>query len=363
LKLALIASLVSPIREPQRGGAQSFLADLATGLSRRGHAVDVFAGSGSEIDGVRVVDVGIEASTLHEFLYRAGSSPPVDQTPFVAAYARVFEAMSDQSYDVVHNHAFDAPAIRGAVGIESPVIHTLHLPPEDSVVDALRDASRAANPPVVATVSTAQADAWRRFVDVDVVLPVGVVTAQIPWSATPGVGAVFAGRFSPEKGAVDAIAIARRARMSIDLYGDAYDDGYAERDVHAAAGQPGVQVHPAVPRAMLWRVVACAAAVLCPANWDEPFGLVSAEAQACATPVVAFRRGGLQDIVLDGVTGFLVAPGDIDAAAAALGRVSELGRTDCRRHAEAHLDIEAVLDAHERVYRGILTSTLATAHG
>jgi Glycosyl transferases group 1 len=259
---------------------------------------------------------------------------------------------------VVHNHAFDAPAIRGAVGIAAPVIHTLHLPPESSVVAALRDASRAHHPPVIATVSTAQADAWRRFVGIDTILRGGVATTRIPWSAKQGAGAVFAGRFSPEKGAVDAIAIARRAGMSIDLYGDAYDDGYAEREVYATGGQSGVSIHPAVPRAMLWRVIAGAAAVLCPANWDEPFGLVAAEAQACATPVVAFRRGGLRDVLIDGVTGFLVAPGDIGAAAAALGRVSQLDRTGCRRHAEAHLDIEAVLDAHERAYHGILTSTL-----
>ncbi len=73
-----------------------------------------------------------------------------------------------------------------------------------------------------------------------------------------------------------------------------------------------------------------AAAVLCPVDWDEPFGLVAAEAQACGTPVVAYRRGGLQDIIVDGVTGFLVEPGDIDAAAAALGRVGEIDRTGCR---------------------------------
>jgi len=358
----MVASLVSPIREPQCGGAQSFVADLATGLMMRGHEVDVFAASRSEIDGARVVDVGVDASTLHEFLYRAGSSPPIDPAPFVAAYARVFDTLGERSYDVVHNHAFDAPAIRGAVGIAAPVIHTLHLPPEGSVVNALRDALRAHHPPVIATVSTGQADAWRRFVGIDTVLRAGVATERIPWSATQGAGAVFAGRFSPEKGAVDAIAIARRAGMPIDLYGDAYDDGYAEHEVYAAGGHSGVSVHPAVPRAMLWRIIAGAAAVLCPANWDEPFGLVAAEAQACATPVVASRRGGLPDIVVDGVTGFLVAPGDIDAAAAALGRVSQLDRTGCRRHAEAHLDIEAVLDAHERVYHGILTSTPATVH-
>ena len=108
--------------------------------------------------------------------------------------------------------------------------------------------------------------------------------------------------------------------MSIDLYGDAYDGGYTERAVDAMSDRSDVSVHPAVPRARLWRVIAGAAVVLCPANWDEPFGLVAAEAQACATPVIAYRRGGLQDIVVDGVTGFLVAPGDIEAAAAAFGR-------------------------------------------
>jgi UDP-glucose:tetrahydrobiopterin glucosyltransferase len=363
LRLAVIASLVSPIREPHCGGAQAFLADLATGLTARGHEVDVFAASGSAIDGVRVVDVGIDASTLHEFLYRAGSSPPIDPAPLAAAYARAFDAVGERSYDVVHNHAFDAPAIRYSVDVDSPVIHTLHLPPEDSVIQAVREASRAPKPPVIATVSTAQAQAWRRFVDVDMVLPVGVVTVQISWSATPGVGTVFAGRFSPEKGAVDAIAIARRAGMSIDLYGDAYDDGYAEREIYPAGGQSGVTVHRAVPRAMLWQVIAGAAAVLCPANWDEPFGLVAAEAQACGTPVVAYRCGGLQDIVLDGVTGYSVAPGNVDAATAALARVGELDRTGCRKYAETHFDIEAVLDAHERMYRGILRSSPATAYG
>jgi glycosyltransferase involved in cell wall biosynthesis len=363
LRLALLASLVSPIREPQCGGAQSFLADLASGMAARGHDVDVFAASGSEIDGVRVLDVGIDASALHEFLYRAGSSPPADQAPFLEAYSRVFEAIGEGSYDVVHNHAFDAPAIRCAVGVAAPVIHTLHLPPEDSVIHALRDASRARNRPIVATVSTAQAEAWRRFVDIDTVLPVGVSTSRIPWSATPGLGAVFAGRLSPEKGSVEAIAIAQRAGVTIDLYGDAYDDGYAEREVHAAGGRPGVSVHRATPRAELWRIMACAAAVLCPAKWEEPFGLVAAEAQACGTPVVAFRRGGLQDIVLDGVTGFLVEPGDIDAAAAALGRVGDLDRRACRSRAEAHLDIESALDAHEHLYRELIASNLAAAHG
>ena len=164
----------------------------------------------------RCVDLAASSSIAPAHPHR------LDPAPFVAAYARVFEALGERSYDVVHNHAFDAPAIRCAIGIAAPVV--AHAPPSTrEAPSSTRFATRRerTHPPVIATVSTAQAEAWRQFVEVDTVLRVGVATERIPWSATPGSGAVFAGRFSPEKGAVDAIAIARRAGLSIDLYGDA----------------------------------------------------------------------------------------------------------------------------------------------
>jgi len=99
--------------------------------------------------------------------------------------------------------------------------------------------------------------------------------------------------------------------------------------------------------------MARAAVVLYPARWDEPFGLAAAEAQACGTPVVAFRRGGLGEVILDGVTGFLVPPDDIRAAGEAVSKVAELSRAACREHAEGQLDLELSLDAHERLYRRV----------
>jgi glycosyltransferase involved in cell wall biosynthesis len=99
--------------------------------------------------------------------------------------------------------------------------------------------------------------------------------------------------------------------------------------------------------------MARAAVVLCPARWDEPFGLAAAEAQACGTPVVAFRRGGLSEVIMDGVTGFLVLPGDVRAAAEAVPKAAGIPRAACREHAEDHLDLELSLDAHERLYRQV----------
>ena len=233
------------------------------------------------------------------------------------------------------------------------MVHTLHLPPDAAVADALRHAARRDPAPTVAGVSAYQASAWRQVVPVDAILPPYVPTRSIRWSPAAGDGAVFAGRLSPEKGAAEAIEIAPAAGIRIDVYGDRYDADYARERIDPRRAEPGVVVHPGVARTTLWDAMAGAAVVLCPARWDEPFGMVAAEAQACGTPVVAFRRGALDEIIVDGVTGFLVAPDDIEAAADAVMRTTELSRSACRKHAERHLDLELSLDAHEQLYKRV----------
>ena len=78
--------------------------------------------------------------------------------------------------------------------------------------------------------------------------------------------------------------------------------------------------------------------------------MVAAEAQATGAPVIAYRRGALAEVIVDGRTGFIVAPDDIDAAARALARVGSIERAACRRHAEANLSLDASIAAHERLY-------------
>jgi UDP-glucose:tetrahydrobiopterin glucosyltransferase len=355
MKIGIMAPLVTPIREPQCGGSQAFVADLARGLSDRGHQVHVYAASGSQISGVEVIDTGVDAGLLTGTLYRAfgtsGSQPEAAAAAAESAFAAAYERVQATRYDVVHNHAFDAPAVRLAAALQAPVVHTLHLPPDQAVLAALRQVVRSSRPPAVAAVSDFQASAWRRILPVDVILPPYPATRFIPWSGTAGEGALFAGRLSPEKGVAEAIDIARAAGLPIDVYGDVYDSRYDQEQLAARRAWPGVAFHGGVPRATLWEAMTRAAAVLYPARWDEPFGLAAAEAQACGTPVVAFRRGGLSEVIMDGVTGFLVPPDDVQAAAEAAGKAAGLSRPACRGHAERALDLGLSLDAHERLYQ------------
>ncbi|HEY2550222.1 MAG TPA: glycosyltransferase, partial [Streptosporangiaceae bacterium] len=233
----------------------------------------------------------------------------------------------------------------------APVAHTLHLPPAAAIARALRELADGDRGPAVACVSHAQAAAWRRDVDVSAILPPYVPTSTITWSAAAGQGAVFAGRLSPEKGAVEAVDIAAAAGLPIDVYGDPYDPAYARGQIYPRHDPPRVTIRPGVRRRAIWAAMARAAVVLCPARWDEPFGMAAADAQACGTPVVAYRRGGLAEVIEDGVTGFLVAPGDVAAAGASARAALRLSRAACRDHAVRHLDVERSLDAHHELYR------------
>ena len=181
MKIAIMAPLVTAIREPQRGGSQAFVSDLARGLAGRGHDVHVYAASGSQIPGAEVIDTGIDPRSLAGTLYRASGpaagEPGEDGAAAAAAesaFATAYTAMRATRYDVIHNHAFDAPAVRLAAALAAPVVHTLHLPPDRAVSAALRGAARHGRRLAVAAVSDFQASAWRR------VMPVRRDPAAVP---------------------------------------------------------------------------------------------------------------------------------------------------------------------------------------
>lgn len=354
MRIGILAPLVTPIAEPQLGGSQAVVADLSSALAARGHDVEVLAASGSAIPGAAVVDTGVDSSVLAGDLVRPGAAPRVPSRAALEAYERVLALLGEREHDVVHNHGFDVPAVDALTRLRVPVVHTLHLPPDELVAGALRGALRSPNPPATVCVSQAQAQGWRASgVRVHAIVRNGVPTREIPWSPIADGAPLFAGRLSAEKGADLAIEIARLAGVELIVHGIGYDSHYEAR----LREQDGVRIEPPLPRRQLWRRMARARAVLCPARWDEPFGMVAAEAQAAGTPVIGFARGGLPEVVQDGVTGALLPDGDVAKAAEALADVARFERPACRRHAERTLDIATAVQAHERLYAWLVRAT------
>lgn len=349
MRIALLAPLISAIREPQDGGTQALVADLAVALTRRGHDVDLFAASGSSVPGVSVVDTGVDPASLSEALVRPGRRGSRRSPAMTVAFATAYQGIRERRYDLVHNHAFDAVAVDLGAGAGVPVVHTLHMPVDPEVAEALNAARTRDGLAAAIAVSETQATAWAATTTVDAVIRNGIPVADIAWSEAPGAGALFAGRLTPEKGALEAIEICRRPGIDLTLAGPAYDPGYAEQVRRHCADAQGVEMVGALTRGELWRRMAGATVVVVPSAWDEPFGLVAAESLAAGTPVVGFRRGGLAEVLTAG-TGILVAPGDINAAADAVGQVGRLSRVACRRHAEKTLDLSPMVGAYEALY-------------
>ena len=160
---------------------------------------------------------------------------------------------------------------------------------------------------------------------------------------------VWFGRFVPEKGPHLAVDAARQAGMPITLVGPVVDATYFAGAIRPRLG-PDVEYggHLAVPE--LAALVGASAGALVTPVWDEPYGLVVAEALACGTPVVAFDRGGIPEVLTDPAVGSLVPPGDVVGMAEAVRRSVLLDRDDVRSYAERYLSLDRMITRYERLY-------------
>ncbi len=365
MHIALVAPLVFPIGPPFAGGAQVVVYDLARGLTARGHDVTLFAARGSHVPGVNLVQVEVDYRTLQPAVFLADN--PANVGTLADAYFRSADAFrcvfleiaaAQPRFDLVHAHAFDYPVYTLASFSQTPAIHTLHLPAVNPSINrslaALQRDAATYNPaarPYLVTVSQACAATWQAAgVSIDRVIYNGV-DSSIAYSPTadPDNHLLFVGRIAPEKGAATAIRIARALGRRLLLLGAIYDQGYYEREIAPLLGD-GVEYRGAVAREQVYAEMGRAAALLFPITWEEPFGLVAAEALMAGTPVVAYARGAMPELIEDGRTGYLVAPNDEAAFTEATRKVASLDRTTCRAEAERRFSLAAMLDAYETMY-------------
>src|SRR3989344_4356091 len=102
------------------------------------------------------------------------------------------------------------------------------------------------------------------------------------------------------------------------------------------------------------KLLSRAKALLAPISWDEPFGLVLVEAMACGTPVIAYKRGAVSEIIKDGRTGYIVPEGDINGLVERIKMIDTIDREQCRKHVENNFSVEKMVDGYEEIYKKIL---------
>ena len=248
------------------------------------------------------------------------------------------------AFDLIHNQA-DFPAHAFAGLVDTPIVTTIHGFSSDRILPMYEPFQHR-----VHYVAISEADRHPALTYAATIHH-GIRPDDFSFDAAGSDALLFFGRIHPDKGAKEAIAVARCAGRQLDIYGIVQDEGYYEREV-APHMVDAIRFHGVVGGEERVRALGSARALLHLINFDEPFGLSVIEAMASGTPVIATRRGSMPEIIEHGVNGFLVdTPAE---AVAAIGKLDEINRADVRETILSHFTIDRMADEYVSLYRNIL---------
>ncbi|WP_134095889.1 glycosyltransferase family 4 protein [Novosphingobium sp. PhB55] len=345
MRIAIIAHLKHPIAEPFAGGLEMHTHLLARSLRDRGHHVTVFASACSD------AALGLEAICSETALDEVGTAEAQDVAFFKEhhAYLTLMNALRHSSFDVVHNNSLHYLPVTLADSLPMPMVTTLHTPPFCWLESGVRLCS-AKNHGFVG-VSNAVAQAWSHVAHAEEIILNGIDLERFAFRPEADAGGylVWYGRIVPEKGLHFAIEAAEKIGLPLRIAGPILDQEYYEKRIAPMLGASARYLGH-LGHAELAVLVGGARTFLCTPAWDEPYGLVVAEALACGVPVAAFARGAIPEI-LDESCGVLAVPDDVLSLAGAGLAALSLQRRACRARAEHLCDARRMVGAYEAFYR------------
>jgi glycosyltransferase involved in cell wall biosynthesis len=343
MKIAQVAPLTEAIPPKLYGGTERIVSYLTEELVALGHSVTLFASGDSQ------TSAQLEVMSLRALRF--------DRTirDVLAPHILMLEKVAQRAaeFDIIHLHLdhLPFPLFRR---VATPKLATLHgrldLPELAPLYDEFNDF------PVV-SISEAQRDPLPQAHWADTVhhgLPIDLHQPR----SSKGSYLAFLGRISPEKRPDLAIkwAVAAGRRLRIAAKVDAVDMGYFTDAIEPLLSQPGIEFIGEISEKEKTQFLGEASALLFPIDWPEPFGLVMIEAMACGTPVIAFNRGSVPEVIEDGVTGFVIT--DEAGALDAIRRIEQLDRRRIRESFEQRYTARRMAEDYLAIYQRLsLTGT------
>ena len=331
-------AMLSPIawRTPPRhyGPWESAVSLLTEGLVSRGCDVTLFA-SGDSITGGKL-------HAICEQGYEEDNSiiPKVWECLHIA---ELFEHADD--FDIIHNN-FDFLPLTYSGFISTPVVTTIHGFSSPGILPVFKKYNGR-----VFYVSISYAD---RSPELDYVKTIyhGIDIKQFDFEPDPDDYLLFFGRIHHDKGAQEAIEIAKACNKKLILAGIIQDEDYYNSNIKPHLDGVNAVYAGSLGPVQRSQILGKACALLHPINFNEPFGLSVVESMACGTPVIAFNKGSMPELIKNNKNGFLVD--SVDEAIDAVAMIEEIDRTYCRRHVERYFTVDRMVEAYMQVYETIL---------
>lgn len=340
MRIAMLAPIAW--RTPPRayGPWELVTSMLTEALVKRGVDVTLFATLDSQtsgtLDGVVPAPYGEDASIdakVWEFRH----------------LAHVFEQAGQ--FDLIHNQA-DFPAHAFSRLVDTPIVTTIHGFSSDRILPMYQEYQDVVH---YVAISDADRHPSLRYA---ATIHHGIPIDDFPFKSNGGDELLFFGRIHPDKGAAEAIQVARSSGRGLHMYGIVQDSEYHKTEVEPANDGLHMTYHGAVGGTQRLNALGNARALLHLINFDEPFGLSVIEAMACGTPVIATRRGSMPELIDHGVTGFLVD--SLEEANQAIERIDEIDRRNVRRAVAERFTIDRMAEAYLTLYHRILEDSSTT---
>lgn len=328
--------------------------DTANGLAKKGHKIFFFTPKNSKSKNFKICEANFEPLYKNKILKIPGLKIAEKEkiTCLFDQYliSLIYKTHLKEKFDIIHIHPIDRALPFGYMFPKTPVVYTLHDPVFQWREELYR-LYKTKNQYLVSISKAQQKPApdlnWGGTVYN------GIDLKLFTFNKKPKDYLFFSGRIVPKKGAYEAIKIARAANKRLIIAGNpskTYWDYWKNKIEPSFSNK--IKYVGFVPYKKLVKYYAEAKATLMPILWEEPFGLIMTESMACGTPVIAFNRGSVPEIIKDGKTGFVVK--NIGEAVAAIKKIDQIDRKECRKHVEENFSIKKMVDEYEKVYYDIL---------
>lgn len=338
MRIAQIAPLWIPVPPRTYGGIELFLSLLTEDLVERGHEVFLFASEDSQTKATLI------AGTEKALWTRKDLRSPH------AVINRYLKMVYDRlnMFDIVHNHAdfFMFPLVLGNESV--PILTTLHRPIDSEEAKVLRSFPSIN---YLAISQDQKKSAEEQNIRIMDVVYNGVDPKKYEFNNSPEDYFLYLGRLNKEKGVVAAIEIAKAADKKLVVAGNIAGPAewnYFFKEVQPRLNGEKISFVGEVDFKEKMKLLRNARALLFPINRREPFGLVMIEAMACGTPVIAFNRGSVPEVIEDKKTGFIVE--HKEQMMEAMDSIKKIKRKDCRKSVEKNFTLKQMVDKYEEVY-------------
>lgn len=358
MKILIVSLLKRKVAPAQTASRPRVIYDLANGLLKRGHKVDILGTGDSYAPGIKIIPV-----ILKSWINRSPAENEFyAQTADLISLAKKLEQIS-LNYDIIHNHTYpEFINLMIADRIKTPIITTLHAQATPELDRVLAMFPMA----YLVSISKAHKKLFKTAkinhvvyngIDTDLYSFDNQKQDYMLWIGRLGKAKNKDGIFQDVKGARWAIKLAQLTNQKLKMAGNVEDIKFFERDVKPHLNDKiqwigGTSTEYTLSKKQVVKLMQKARIFLMTVNWHEPFGLVMAEAMSCGAPVIAFNRGSIPELVIDGKTGFVVEyKQGIQGLKKALSKIDQIDPRVCREHVKKHFSLDQMVKNYEKVYQ------------